>query len=65
MSQLNIKLSKIIDGAVDSKIKKSSYNQVYYDRRKEDVKSVGKATTYDVVGQRNYASHFNEKKYKF
>ncbi|AKN80634.1 hypothetical protein [Perigonia lusca single nucleopolyhedrovirus] len=37
----------------------------YAQYKEEDVKNVGRTTTYDIVGKRNYTGHFDEIKYKF
>ncbi|QYC92790.1 AC55 [Trabala vishnou gigantina nucleopolyhedrovirus] len=68
MSQINFKLSRIIDKTIESnyKIKPAVENlAVLYAKCKEDINKVGRHTTYDVVGQRNFKNLFNEKKYKF
>nr|QYF10609.1 hypothetical protein [Buzura suppressaria nucleopolyhedrovirus] len=67
MNKVNFKLEKVIDSTVENKIKrKPSQNLMqFYVKYKEDTETVGRTTTYDVVGQRNYKEHFNEKKYKF
>ncbi|AIU41281.1 ac55 [Sucra jujuba nucleopolyhedrovirus] len=67
MNRVNFTLGKVIDNTVDSKIKKKpSENLIqFYAKYKEDSQKVGRTTTYDVVGQRNYKEHFNEQKYKF
>ncbi|AAY83977.1 ORF-46 peptide [Chrysodeixis chalcites nucleopolyhedrovirus] len=37
----------------------------FYTKHKSDVAYVGRNTTYNVVGQRNYGKYFDEKTYKF
>lgn len=67
MNKVNFKLEKVIDDTVESKIKKKPAENLlqFYAKYKEDAKIVGRVTTYNVVGQRNYKEHFNEQKYKF
>ncbi|ADB84390.1 hypothetical protein [Apocheima cinerarium nucleopolyhedrovirus] len=70
-SQVNFKLGAVINNTIDCKIKnkKDDYNSqnlaAFYNKHKEDINKVGRSTTYDVVGGRNYKNHFDEKKYKF
>ncbi|ABY65763.1 hypothetical protein [Orgyia leucostigma nucleopolyhedrovirus] len=74
--EINIKLGRIIDSAIDAKIKTTPMTSsssttaaeslaLFYVKRKEDSSRVGRSTTYDVVGQRNFKKYFDEKKYKF
>ncbi|UJZ89048.1 ac55 [Erannis ankeraria nucleopolyhedrovirus] len=68
MSQVNFKLGAVINNTIDCKIKneKTTHNStMFYNKHKEDINKVGRLTTYDVVGGRNFKSHFDEKKYKF
>ncbi|AGR56797.1 ac55 [Hemileuca sp. nucleopolyhedrovirus] len=75
MSQeINFKLGKLIENTIDYKIlkRKEKVSSVstknlasFYMKNKEDSNVVGRMTTYDVVGKRNYKEHFDETKYKF
>ncbi|AXU41700.1 ORF105 [Spodoptera eridania nucleopolyhedrovirus] len=67
MSELNFKLKEVINNTVDNKLMKSSSKSLaaFYDQKKKDESYVGRSTTYDVVGQRNYKSVYDERKYKF
>ncbi|AIZ48667.1 asb110 [Agrotis segetum nucleopolyhedrovirus B] len=68
MSQLNFKLKEVIDNTVNNKLRSKSNQDTlasFYDKRKSDVAQVGRSTTYDVVGKRDYKTLFDERKYKF
>ncbi|ABM45814.1 unknown protein [Spodoptera frugiperda multiple nucleopolyhedrovirus] len=67
MSQVNFKLKEVINNTVDSKLRNRNQDSLasFYEQKKNDVSYVGKNTTYNVVGQRNYKTVFDEKKYKF
>ncbi|ACI28822.1 agip121 [Agrotis ipsilon multiple nucleopolyhedrovirus] len=68
MSQLSFKLGEVIDNTVDNKLRSKNNRETlasFYDKRKSDVAQVGRSTTYDVVGKRDYKTLFDEKKYKF
>ncbi|AKC91716.1 ac55 [Lambdina fiscellaria nucleopolyhedrovirus] len=72
---VNFKLERVIENTVDAGMntkqmqQKQKQKQVsldkFYANYKNDVNKVGRTTTYDVLGQRNYKEHFNESKYKF
>ncbi|QHB21693.1 ac55 [Artaxa digramma nucleopolyhedrovirus] len=66
---LNFKLKSVIDNTVETKIKKNLSHakslSEFYAKHKEDSNMVGRVTTYDVVGQRDYKKQFDEKQYKF
>lgn len=67
MSQVNFKLKQVINNTVDNKLKTKGPDNLaaFYDKRKNDVAQVGRSTTYDVVGKRDYKTLFDEKKFKF
>ncbi|AAZ38278.1 ORF-112 [Agrotis segetum nucleopolyhedrovirus A] len=69
MSQINFKLKEVINNTVDTKLKDNSRRAdnlaSFYDKCKTDASRVGRSTTYDVVGKRDYKTLFDEKKYKF
>ncbi|AAZ67414.1 orf43 [Trichoplusia ni single nucleopolyhedrovirus] len=51
--------------SVPSIISKQQNAADFYSKHKADVAYVGRNTTYNVVGQRNYGKYFDEKTYKF
>lgn len=70
--QVDFKLGKVIDNTVDNKMKCHATNSQkntslasFYKKYDEDAGKVGRTTTYDVVGQRDYKKHFDDKRYKF
>ncbi|AUV65378.1 hypothetical protein [Alphabaculovirus myunipunctae] len=69
--QVNFKLKQVINNTVETRYKgndKSHSQQSlssFYEQRKADSSYVGRSTTYDVVGKRDYKTLFDEKKYKF
>ncbi len=70
MSQLSFPLKNVINKTVDTKIKDSASaskqsSDQFYNKHKEDVAHVGRNTTYNVVGQRNFKNFFDEKQYRF
>ncbi|QEI03597.1 hypothetical protein [Rachiplusia nu nucleopolyhedrovirus] len=73
MSRLNFQLKNVINKTVDIKLKDNNcspttnkeYTSHFYNKHKEDVSYVGRETTYNVVGQRNFKNFFDEKKYRF
>ncbi|QED40570.1 hypothetical protein [Chrysodeixis includens nucleopolyhedrovirus] len=72
MSHLNFQLKNVINKTVDVKLNPysssnggTSKESSFSTKHKEDVSFVGRETTYNVVGQRNYKSYFDEKKYRF
>ena len=65
MSEFNFKLKEVINGTVDNKLKPAKSLAAFYEQNKKDISYVGRVTTYDVVGQRNYKIVHEDKKYKF
>ncbi|AYN45052.1 se92 [Alphabaculovirus alterspexiguae] len=65
MSQLNFKLKEVINNTVDNKYQQQQSIASFYEQKKKDASQVGRSSTYDVVGKRNYKTLFDEKKYKF
>lgn len=68
MSQVNFKLKEVINNTVDNKLKNYQHKQSiasFYEQTKNDASRVGRSSTYDVVGKRDYKTLFDEKKYKF
>ncbi|ACO53485.1 unknown [Euproctis pseudoconspersa nucleopolyhedrovirus] len=65
---VNFKLKTLIDGAVDTKFKYelsvAKNLAEFYAKHKDDNDKVGRITTYDVVGRRNYAKKFDDKMFK-
>ncbi|ABF47384.1 ac55-like protein [Clanis bilineata nucleopolyhedrovirus] len=70
--QVDFKLGKVIDNTVDNKMKcyaantqKNNSLASFYKQYEEDTGKVGRMTTYNVVGQRDYKKHLDDKRYKF
>lgn len=67
---VNFKLGAVIDTTVVKNLKKSSDNKsdllsFYNNYKEKDENIVGRITTYDVIGQRNYKKYFEQSKFKF
>lgn len=81
MSNVNFKLEKVITGTVMSRYqqqdnyKENKYNGCQSSTQRSsytfgctnttDVAGVGRTTTYDIVGKRDYKEFYNNKKFKF
>jgi hypothetical protein len=76
--QVNFKLKSVINSTVDTRLKNNNGSggtssgsgnheslSSFYEKRKNDSAHVGRNTTYDVVGKRDYKTLFDERKYKF
>lgn len=64
---MNFKLKEVIYSTVDTRLKTKQHDNLasFYEKRKNDSAHVGRNTTYDVVGKRDYKTLFDEKKYKW
>ncbi|AXS67707.1 ASB110/ac55 [Cryptophlebia peltastica nucleopolyhedrovirus] len=65
---INFKLKEIINTTVDNKYGEKSTKislADFYKKHQEDIACVGKSTTYNCTGKRDYEKHLSDKKYKF
>ncbi|AAG53791.1 unknown [Helicoverpa armigera nucleopolyhedrovirus] len=68
MDRVNFKLGNVISNAVDSNMKcyeKKQSVAEFYAKHKEDTSKVGRTTTYNVTGERNYKLISDDQRYKF
>ena len=68
MSQnVNFKLKEVINSTVDTRYKAKQPDNLasFYEKRNKDSSLVGRNSTYDVVGKRNYKTLFDDKKFKW
>ncbi|UOQ18834.1 hypothetical protein [Olene mendosa nucleopolyhedrovirus] len=59
--KIHVKMEKIISKTIDNKLKKNKAPET----RVGGVDRVGRTTTYDAVGERNYKNFFDEKNFVF
>nr|AMO27730.1 hypothetical protein [Lymantria dispar multiple nucleopolyhedrovirus]QDE14914.1 ac55 [Lymantria dispar multiple nucleopolyhedrovirus]QDH05902.1 ORF57 [Lymantria dispar multiple nucleopolyhedrovirus] len=59
--KIHVKMENLISKTIDSKLKKNKAPET----RVNVVHRVGRTTTYDAVGERNYKNFFDEKNFVF